>query len=154
MKKVFAATIKPDSIHVAKRLLADIIESVPSYWHDKTEGMCLLNDSTLCIVNDDDFGTAWRSNKAVERPWLEIVLGETEQPFNLITVAQANRGIKKYRLEYLHDNRWCELPVTETDDKIKIHRFERVWGEKVRILIDEFDETPAIAEFGVYDERP
>ena len=66
MKKVFAATIKPDSIHVAKRLLADIIESVPSYWHDKTEGMCLLNDSTLCIVNDDDFGII--GTEAPKRP--------------------------------------------------------------------------------------
>ena len=139
---------KPLSAHPAPVISRNIAKHKPansSWSHD----MNLMD-----FANDDDFGTAWRSNKAVERPWLEIVLGETKQPFNLITVAQANRGIKKYRLEYLHDNRWCELPVTETDDKIKIHRFERVWGEKVRILIDEFDETPAIAEFGVYDERP
>jgi alpha-L-fucosidase len=41
----------------------------------------------------------------------------------------------------------------EDKGKVKVHRFNRVWGEKVRILIDGFGETPAIAEFGVYDER-
>ena len=37
--------------------------------------------------------------------------------------------------------------------RVKIHRFERVWGDAVRISMDRFDTPPAIAEMGVYDER-
>jgi alpha-L-fucosidase len=36
---------------------------------------------------------------------------------------------------------------------VKIHRFQRVWGDGVRVLIDRFDVPPGIAEMGVYDER-
>lgn len=39
-----------------KTLVVDILRAAPDYPHDKAEGLCLLNDTTLCVVNDDDFG--------------------------------------------------------------------------------------------------
>lgn len=41
---------------VGKELFCDLLAAVPDYPHDKPEGMCLLEDGTLCVVNDDDFG--------------------------------------------------------------------------------------------------
>ena len=41
---------------VEKELFCDILAAAPGYPHDKPEGMCLLGDGTLCVVNDDDFG--------------------------------------------------------------------------------------------------
>lgn len=112
------------------------------------------NDMNIMdFANDDRFGTSWQSNRAIKKPWLEIVLGESEQPFNMITITQGHRSIKAYKLEYCQNNKWITLFEGSNNDAIKIHRFERVWADKVRICIEEFTAPPAIAEFGVYNER-
>ena len=41
----------------------------------------------------------------------------------------------------------------ENTKKIKIHRFARVYGDRVRIQIDEFENPVEIAEFGIFNER-
>lgn len=41
---------------VQKMLVCDIMQILPTYPHDKPEGITLLGDSILCVVNDDDFG--------------------------------------------------------------------------------------------------
>ena len=104
------------------------------------------------FANDDDFSSGWDSNRAVKQPWLEIELGKAEQPINLVTITQAH--IKKYRLEYFQNNVWHTI-YSGVNDKshIIIHRFERVWASKIRIVIDEFSAPPVIGEFGVYNER-
>ncbi len=42
---------------VSKTLAIDILKEIPEYSHDKVEGISLVNDNTIAIVNDDDFGT-------------------------------------------------------------------------------------------------
>jgi len=111
------------------------------------------NDSWIMdFANDDNFGTAWQSNKAIKNPWLEIDF-KKDQPFNMITVVEPEANIRKYRLQYEENGIWKNI-LTGTDvQNIKIHRFNRIWGGKVRILIDEFSTPPAISEFGIYNER-
>lgn len=41
---------------VVKTLVCDIMQVLPTYPHDKPEGITLIGDSILCVVNDDDFG--------------------------------------------------------------------------------------------------
>lgn len=41
---------------VKKTLLVDLLDPAIGYPHEKPEGIALLNDSTIAIVNDDDFG--------------------------------------------------------------------------------------------------
>jgi alpha-L-fucosidase len=106
------------------------------------------------FANDDNFTTSWHSNRSVKQPWMEILLSNHEQPFNMITIVQGHNAIRKYRFEYFHDNEWRPLLTDSNDNLIKIHRFETVWANKVRIVVDEFSKPPAIAEFGVYNERP
>jgi alpha-L-fucosidase len=104
------------------------------------------------FANDDSFRSTWQSNRAVKLPWWEVDLGK-EQAFNTITIVEDKARIKKYRLEYYVDGQWKPLVSGEEQGLVKVHRFNRVWGNRVRILIDSFSEPPAIAEFGVYNER-
>lgn len=102
---------------------------------------------------DDDFGKPWLSNPTVKKPWFEVLF-KGEKAFNAIVIAESRKPrIMKYRLEYYQNGVWKPLLNGEHTGRIKIHRFERVYGERVRILIDGFDAPPQIAEFGVYDER-
>ena len=107
------------------------------------------------FANDDNFKTGWESNPLVSKPWLEIELGNNEQPFNMITITEKNNNndIQSYKLEYLHNGKWQTIFSGVKSDVIKIHRFDKVWGNKVRISIEESKGSPTIAEFGVYNER-
>jgi len=102
--------------------------------------------------NDDNFGTSWVSNPEIKKPWYQVNFGK-DKPFTTVVITEGRAGLKKYRLEYMSNGVWKPLVTGEKTERVKIHRFERVWGSKVRILIDVSDEAPAIAELGVYDER-
>lgn len=107
------------------------------------------------FANDDSFTTSWASNPTVKKPWLAVEL-EGERAFNMVTVYERDPKIKVYRLEYRSGGVWRPLfsgSAAAAVGKVKIHRFERVWGDQVRIQVEESTGTPAITEFGVYDER-
>jgi len=104
------------------------------------------------FANDDDFTTAWTSNTTVKQPWWEVVL-DRDKPFNAITITEAEPSITKYHAEYFQNGTWKPLFTGDNKSRVKIHRFDRVWGGKVRITIDQFNKAPRIAEVGVYDER-
>jgi len=105
------------------------------------------------FANDDSFTTSWKSNKEVKSPWFEINF-DKDKSFNMITIAQGgNAVIKKYRVEYFGNGSWKSIQTVTNPEKIKTLRFDRIWGGKVRILIDEFTAPPALAEVGVYNER-
>ena len=104
------------------------------------------------FANDDDFSTSWQSHKDIKQPWLEVSM-ETEQPFNMISIADGNASFKEYKVEYLVNNTWIELLKGNKKGKIKIHRFPEVWGNKIRIIITSFNKAPSISEIGVYNER-
>lgn len=101
--------------------------------------------------NDDDFTTHWQSNEAVATPWFEVDLNRIH-PFNMITIADLEGTIKKYHLLYEKDGVWKEICSGDNDQKVKVHRFDRLWGNKVKIVIDEANGQATINEFGVYDE--
>ncbi|MDR1555560.1 MAG: alpha-L-fucosidase, partial [Tannerellaceae bacterium] len=102
--------------------------------------------------NDDNFRTSWESNPEVASPWFEIDF-PYYHPFNAIMVYDTRQCIKRYRLLYEKDGVWETIVSAADDSKVKIHRFDRLRGGKVKIIIDESSEAPAIAEFGVYDEQ-
>jgi len=104
------------------------------------------------FANDDRFGTSWQSNATVKQPWYEIDF-DKDKSFNMISIVEDGDRIQQYRLEYNENGVWKPLLKADQKGRVKIHRFDRVWGGKVRILIDTFSAPPAIAEFGVYDER-
>jgi alpha-L-fucosidase len=110
------------------------------------------DDNIMDLANDDDFTTSWVSNTTVSHPWYEIDF-DRDKPFNTISIAEEKPNITKYHLEYYSNSEWKPIFSGENDKKVKINRFNRVWGSKVRIWIDQSDHQASIAEFGVYDER-
>ncbi|MDB4900732.1 MAG: Alpha-L-fucosidase [Mucilaginibacter sp.] len=126
------------SSNIAKKQISN------SSWSD--------DDNIMDFANDDDFSTSWISNTTVDKPWYEIDF-DHEKAFNTISISQEKSNISKYHLEYYSNSEWKPIFNGENSNKIKINRFDRVWGSKVRIWIDKSDHQASIAEFGVYDER-
>ncbi|WP_339725589.1 esterase-like activity of phytase family protein [uncultured Paraglaciecola sp.] len=54
---------------VTKTFVADLVAEV-QYPHDKLEGMWLINESTIGVINDDDFAT-WASGGVLEQKYLD-----------------------------------------------------------------------------------
>lgn len=52
---------------VTKELAVDIIKEIPDYGHDKAEGIVIMENNILAIVNDDDF-SAFETNDGGFRP--------------------------------------------------------------------------------------
>jgi len=104
------------------------------------------------FANDDSYNTAWISNPTVKEPWYEITFDKVK-PVNMIVVAEKKANIKAYRLEYNENGTWKPIVSGTDPSRIKIHRFNRVWAKKVRILIDKFDSQVQLAEFQVYNEK-
>jgi len=104
------------------------------------------------FANDDDFTSSWISNPTVQNPWYEIDF-DREKGFNTIAIAEEKPNITNYKLEYYANGVWKTIFDGENGNKIKIHRFNRVWGNKVRISVSKADHQVSIAEFSVYDEQ-
>jgi len=112
--------------------------------------------------NDDDFNTAWQSNKAVEQPWLEITF-KANTEFNAVSFSEPDKKlgwleypmqrIRKYQLQYFEDNTWKSFFSGTNPDKVQICRFKPVNSTKVRLFIEEGEPEVAIAEFCVYNEK-
>jgi alpha-L-fucosidase len=119
-----------------------------------TESSWSWDGNLMDYATDDNFNSGWVSNKEVKIPWIEALLG-TEQPFNLITITgrKDQNDIFKYKVEYMEKNEWKTIFSGSNNDIIKIHRFDRVWGNKIRITIEEYSSNPIISEIGVYNER-
>jgi alpha-L-fucosidase len=107
------------------------------------------------FANDDNFRSSWMSHPLVKNPWIEIALAGSDRAFNMVVITEqeGHNRISKYRLEYFANNQWNPILAGTNTDRIKIHRFNRIWGNKIRLLIDEFADAPCIAELGVYNER-
>ena len=101
---------------------------------------------------DDDFGSNWSSHPGVKNPWFEVDLIK-ETGFNMVVITEEKANATDYTLEYFANNTWHHLADGKNGSKIKIHRFPRIWGQKVRIKFNKFNSDPAIAELGVYNER-
>jgi len=106
------------------------------------------------FANDDDFTTSWISNPTVaaKDAWYEVDFDKV-QGFNAISIAEQQANITNYKLEYSENGVWKTLFDGENGNRIKVHRFNRVWGNKVRIQIAKADHQVSIAEFGVYNEQ-
>jgi alpha-L-fucosidase len=105
------------------------------------------------FANDDNFRSAWNSNSAVKKPWYEVELAKGNKAINMIVITEPKPNIRKYSLEYYVNGSWKTLFSGENTNRVKIHRFERVWADKVRMTIETFTTNPSIQEFGVYEER-
>src|ERR1700744_4643898 len=90
------------------------------------------------FANDDDFTTSWISNPTVKDAWYEVDFDKV-QGFNTIAIAEEKPNITNYKLEYCQNGVWKTIFDGENGKRIKIHRFNRVWGNKVLISVEKAD---------------
>lgn len=102
--------------------------------------------------NDDDFETRWQSYRTVKSPWYEVDF-RTDKQFNMIVIAEPSENIKRYTLAYWDGTAWKNFFSGTNEGKVKLHRFEPLWGSKVRMEILESTKPAEITEFQVYQER-
>lgn len=115
---------------------------------------CMLHD----YANDDDFYSPWVSSKTVDKPWIMVSLSK-ESDVNAVAIT----GVPECSLdEYAIDVRtpageWQEVfnGPTPTHRNVKIHRFDPVRGNAVRLRINRATtpEYIKVAEIGVYSEN-
>lgn len=104
------------------------------------------------FANDDNFKTAWRSNPQVKQPWLIVDLEKTT-PFNTIVISDLDNTFQDYTFYYEKNGVWLPILITPSDKTIKVHRFERVYGNRVKIEIKPTGSlSPSIMEIGIYNE--
>ena len=99
--------------------------------------------------------SCWNCNDNVKDPWYSVTL-EREKPFNMIVITDRNNDrLQEYSLEYRTGNTWKTLfeGKAPTSQRVKIHRFDTVWGDAVRMKVQKSNGTTSIAEFGIYCER-
>ncbi len=117
-----------------------------SSWSDDT--------SIMDYANDDNYYTCWRSFPRVKEPFWEVELGYN-RAIDMIVLTEPEGGvIREYRLQYRTANgEWQTLfdGAAPTRNRVKIHRFDPVVADFVRITITRSQGAPAIAEFGVYE---
>ena len=117
----------------------------------------------MIVANDDDFNTSWVSNPEVKNPWIYITLGK-EQAINMVTITEGSHPhIQEYQLDYRINGEWKPLldgnqtgkPLLDGNQtgRVKIHRFNTIYGDAVRVRIQKANGTIAIAELGIYQER-
>lgn len=117
------------------------------------EGTWSFDYAITDFAVDDDFHTAWNSNPEVAEPWLSVDLGR-EMPLNMIVVTENGAPrVEEYALEYRTAGEWKPLGTESKAGRVKIHRFDTVWGDAVRMTVRKSSGAPAIAELGVYNER-
>jgi alpha-L-fucosidase len=104
------------------------------------------------FANDDDFETGWRSNPTVKAPWYEVELGKGVA-FNAVVLTEQQPNIKSYKIEYLEGGAWKTLFQGENAKRIKVHRFAKVKGDKIRVSVLGSDGAPVIVELGVFEEK-
>lgn len=69
---------------VTKTFLVDLVAEV-QYPHDKLEGMWFINESTIGVINDDDFAT-WSTSGVLEQKYLDA--GQTDIDSNTLYIIE------------------------------------------------------------------
>lgn len=69
---------------ITKTLLVDLVAE-NGYPHDKLEGIWLINDDTIGVINDDDFAT-WASGGVLEQKYLDA--GQTDIDSNRLYIIE------------------------------------------------------------------
>ena len=112
-----------------------------------------FDSAIMDFAVDDDFGTAWVSNPEIDTLWLEVLL-DREQPVNAVVITEGGAlRIKSYRIEYRLCGEWHPVDLEPKTGRVRIHRFDTVWADAVRLTILGSSDTPSIAELGIYCER-
>lgn len=151
LKKIGGLYKRPASLPKLPKFEAPIISS--NLAKNKPADASWSNDMWIMdFGTDDDFGTNWLSHPGVKNPWYAVDL-QREKGFNMIVITESRPNVTDYTIEYFQNNAWHKLLDGHETGRIKIHRFDRVYAQKVRLKFNKFKQAPELRELGVYNER-
>jgi len=110
-------------------------------------------------ANDGNFRSSWYPDEGQTSGWLEVDLGKL-QSFNVVSLVEPvgrwdnyqESRIRSYRFERLDGAQWVTVAEGGTPSPTTIRRVPRVTARKVRLRFECSQDTPHIADIGVYDE--
>ena len=145
-KRGHVADVKAAEAPIISRNIAKAQPSTSSYSDDY---------NIMDFANDDNFKTCWTSSPTVQTPWYAVELGH-EQPFNMVVITDRdNDRLQNYVIEYRANGTWHKAfeGNAPSASRVKIHRFDTVWGDAVRLTVNSSKRLTSIAEFGVFNEK-
>lgn len=104
------------------------------------------------FANDDDFNTAWISNKYIKTPHWQVNI-DSKYAINTISITEVKANVlQTYRIEYQLNGKWHPLfeGKAPTESRVKIHHFPAIHADCVRITALEHHGSLQFAEIGVY----
>lgn len=104
------------------------------------------------FANDDDFRTCWVSSPEVKEPFWKVEL-DPGSLIDMVVMTEPKPGVmQEYVIEYLHKGTWHTVfsGTTPTQSRVKIHRFDKVYADAVRVRFTKWTGLLSLAEFGVY----
>lgn len=117
------------------------------------DGSWSYDTGIMDFATDDDFTTSWVSHPSIKNPWLAVFL-DKEQPINMVVITEKEvPHISGYTFEYRVNGVWKFLCKGGKEGRVKIHRFNTVYADAVRLNISTYSGEVAVAELGVYCER-
>jgi alpha-L-fucosidase len=110
-------------------------------------------------ANDGNFQSSWYVDEGMTSGWLEVDLLKP-QGFNVVSLVEPVGGwndyqqsrIKSYHFECWDGTNWITLVKGGPPSPTAIHRIPRVTAQRVRLVFESSDDSPHIADFGIYDE--
>jgi len=120
--------------------------------HVKSNSSWSDDMNLMDFANDDNFGSSWSSNPTVKTPWYELSF-EKAVPCNMVVLTAGNSSAANFSLQYYANGKWNPISAKREGGRVSIFRFDRIWCEKIKVTITDFDSPPAIAELGVFNER-
>jgi alpha-L-fucosidase len=114
-----------------------------------------LDTEIADLATDDNFHSGWRPEPRIKEPWWQVNFREITS-FNTITITQDKDDMSEaYRIEYRLNGKWQTIFEGEapTFRRVKIHRFDTVYGDAMRVTFLKNKGSFSVTEMGVYCER-
>ncbi|HLY40863.1 MAG TPA: alpha-L-fucosidase [Terracidiphilus sp.] len=110
-------------------------------------------------ANDWNFQSSWYPDEGQTSGWLEVDLGRP-QSFNVVSLVEPvgrwddyqHSRIRSYRFERWNGTKWVTIIEGGIPSPTTIRRIPRVAAQKVRLQFECSQDTPHIADIGIYDE--
>jgi alpha-L-fucosidase len=111
------------------------------------------------LANDGDFHTSWNLDEGLTSGWLEVDLLKP-QSFSVVSLIEPvgrwedykQSRIKSYKFQCWSNGGWTTIAEGGVPAAATIQRVARVTSSRVRLAFDASQDTPHVAEIGVYNE--
>jgi alpha-L-fucosidase len=97
------------------------------------------------VNNGDWVGHAWSPAKEDKMPWAEIDLGKPER-ISKAVIYESGETVKAFELQYQSGNQWKTIYRGATIGAKAEIKLPKTTAQKVRLVLKEFTEVPAIYE--------